>query len=57
MTECAHSVSDIIQNLEFDGRYYQKKRMCYRIKVMDNLYGLLRDGDGSGSNVDDDGKK
>jgi len=50
--ERAHLLSDIIQNLETDPAYYQKRSIDYKLSFKDQLYQLLKahkDGD------DDDG--
>ena len=47
VVERGHLVSDIIQNLELTGEYYQKRTISYKLKVSSPLYLLIQN---SGSN-------
>lgn len=40
--EKGHLVSDIIQNLELDGNFYQKRTITYKLKKMSPLHNLIQ---------------
>ena len=43
--EKAHLLMDIIQNLQTDPEYYQKRTMTYKLSLKDKLYRLIKDHD------------
>jgi len=46
VVERGHLVSDIIQNLELDGDFYQKRTISYKLKVSSPLYLMLQNSSG-----------
>jgi m7GpppX diphosphatase len=39
--EKAHLLADVIQNLEMDSEYYQKRTMTYKLSLKDKLYNII----------------